>query len=285
MIPIIRRLVLLIVFIYVAISAILYFLQDRMIFIRPGITEERLRKIRENYPEVEEVISETPDNYRLHGWLVHNNRYRETPAPLLIYFGGNAEEVSFMLEERNNLPEWKILLVNYRGYGISEGYPGEDVLLGDALFLHDTFSKRSDVDPEAIAVMGRSLGCAAAVYLSAHRELSASVLISPFGSMKEVAREIFPFIPVRQLLRYRFDMLPYAENAKNPMLTIAASDDNIIPLHHSIELFGAWQGKKEFMVIENAGHNDLSEYNSFWNGIKRFLDQQVKNDRRYVDFQ
>jgi uncharacterized protein len=279
---IIRRLLLLIIFMYVAIMGILYFLQDRIIFFGPGITQQRLLDIREKYPDVEEVYSETHDNYLLHGWLVHNDRHSENPSPLLIYFGGNTEEVSFLLEGINNFPNWKILLVNYRGYGLSEGSPGEKVLLADALMLYDEFSKRSDIDPDAITVMGRSLGCAVAIYLSANRELAASVLVSPFVSIKEVARNVFPFIPVRMLLRHSFDMLPYAGNAENPMLTIVGSDDTLIPMRHSIELFGAWEGKKELMVIEKAGHNDLAGFSSYWSGIRRFLERQVRDDRLYA---
>jgi uncharacterized protein len=279
---IIRRLLILLAFVYLAIIGILFFLQDRIIFLGPGITEERLLKIRENYPDVEEVYSETHDNYLLHGWLVHNDRHSENPSPLLIYFGGNTEEVSYLLEMIHNFPNWKILLVNYRGFGISEGSAGEEELLADALLLYDEFSKRSDIDPGAISVMGRSLGSAAAIYLSANRELAASVLVSPFVSIKEVARNVFPFIPVRLLLKYSFDMLPHAGNAENPMLTVVGSNDNLIPMRHSIELFGAWVGKKELMVIEKAGHNDLGVFSSYWSGIRRFLEQQVKDDRIYA---
>ncbi len=277
LIPLLRRIVLLIIAVYAGISGILYFFQERMLFHRPGITEGRLRSIRERFPEAEEVTVDTPDNYKLHGWLVHNGN-RE-PSPLLIYFGGNAEEVSWMIEEKDNLPGWSILLINYRGYGLSEGSPGEEALLGDALLIYDTFSNREDILRDEIAVMGRSLGSAAAVYVSARRNLSATVLISSFGSIEDVARDNFPFIPVGHMLKHRFNVEPHAANADNPMLTMVASADRIIPMRHSNKLFQAWNGRKEFVVIQNAGHNDISATSLYWETIRDFLndDRSIKN--------
>jgi uncharacterized protein len=169
------------------------------------------------------------------------------PSPLLIYFGGNAEEVSWMIGEKENLPGWSILLVNYRGYGLSEGAPAEDVIFSDALLLYDIFSARDDIRSTEIAVMGRSLGTAPATYLSGKRKLAATVLISSFGSIEDVAKDSFPFIPVGHLLRHKFNVKPFASVAGNPMLSIVASEDRIIAKRHSDRLFKAWGGRKEWL--------------------------------------
>ena len=270
----IRRIILLVVTVYLLINGVLYVSQTNLIFFRQKIDPWRVEYIKNNYPAAEEVYIDTPDGKKLHGWLVHGSH--DKPAPLLLYFGGNAEEVSWMIDEADRFTEWSILLVNYRGYGKSEGSPDEQALLSDALLLYDTFSVRKEIDPERIAVMGRSLGTAMAVHISAYRKVTYTVLISPFGSMEDLARSNFPFMPVRLLLKHKFNVLPQAASADNPMLTIVASDDSIVPLKHSERLFAAWKGKKVLHVIDHADHNTISLSAGFWSIIRKFLNNQTR---------
>ena len=254
---------------YMVFTALIFLIQDRMLFFRQGIDENTLKMIRKHYPAAEEVEIETSGGNILHGWLVHNRT--EKPSPLLIYFGGNAEEVSHHIESAETYSPWSLLLVNYRGYGLSTGKPGEKALLEDALVIYDNFSARSDIDSQKIAVMGRSIGCGPAVYLSAERSLAGAVLVSPFASIEEVAVEAYPYLPVRLLLRNRFKMLPYAAKADNPMLALAGSDDRIIPARHSKKLYNAWAGEKILRIINNAGHNDITLFPGFEESIREFL--------------
>ncbi len=266
---ILRRIILLVITVYLIITALLYFFQENLIFFRQPLNAGHHQYIEQNYTQVEEVGLKTHDGKDLHGWLVNNNG--KGPSPLLIYFGGNAEEVSWMIEDAHRFTNWSVLLMNYRGYGKSTGRPGETALLGDALFLYDVFSNRDDIDKKNIAVMGRSLGTAMAVYLSANRDLSGTVLVSPFGSMANIAREIFPFIPVRMLMRQKFHVLPFAHEAYNPMLTLVASNDNIVPARHSKMLYEAWRGAKSYHVIQNTNHNTISANPVFWEYLYDFL--------------
>jgi len=268
-----RKIILLIAALYIAVTAIAFLMQERMMFFMPGIENERIRQIRQKHPEAEEVSVKTHDSITLRGWLLHRNK--AGPSPLLIYFGGNAEEVSWMMEQKEVFTNWSMLLINYRGYGHSEGKPGEKALLNDALLLYDTFSKKEEIDPERIAVMGRSLGCAMAIHLSANRNIAGTVLISPFESMVNVSREHFPFLPTGLLMKHKFKMLPDASSAGNPMLTMVASDDEIIPPGHSKKLFDAWKGDKGMEIIKNAGHNDISVYPEFWEVISSFLNRLI----------
>ena len=134
---------------------LLYVFQERLIFLRAKLHDGGLEWIRKNCPGTEFRIT-TPDHVALHGWFV--NRGGSGRAPLLIYFGGNAEEVSGFLYDAARLDGWSVLLTNYRGYGLSQGSPSESALFRDAVFLYDEFSKRNDVEAENIVAMGRSLG-------------------------------------------------------------------------------------------------------------------------------
>jgi uncharacterized protein len=267
----IRNIIIVVVLVYAAASVVLYLFQDRLIFFRQTLTRERLQDLKEKFPGSEEVSLMTPDSIELRGWL-HHGTY-EGQAPLLIYFGGNAEEVSWMMEFGNMAPGWSLLLVNYRGYGMSQGRPGEKVMLSDALLLYDKFSTRNDINEKKIVVMGRSLGTAVAVYLSANRPVSGTVLVSPYASIEDIASASFPAFPVRYLLKHKFNVLPFASETENPMISIIASDDTIIPKIHSRRLYEAWKGDKSIKVIPDSDHNTLMLDSLYWHYIREFLDK------------
>jgi hypothetical protein len=90
--------------------------QERMIFIQRPLESRPAPR-----PGLGEVTIPVGDGVRLRGWLV--KAMGGPPAPLVIYFGGNAEEVSWLVETADRLAGWSLLLVNYRGYGESEGKP------------------------------------------------------------------------------------------------------------------------------------------------------------------
>src|ERR1700716_2832635 len=107
----------------------LWFFQERLLFFpRPLDSRPTSR------PEVEEVTVAAADGAKLRGWWVKG---KGAPAPLVIYFGGNAEEVSWLVDLADQFAGWSLLLVNYRGYGESEGKPGAKELLGEAGAVHD----------------------------------------------------------------------------------------------------------------------------------------------------
>ncbi len=244
----------------------LYFMQDKLIFMPRKMDNHFLNWIRKEYPDAE-VNIKTPDNVTLHGWYLRN----EKPSPLLIYFGGNAEEVSGLLMDINYFKGWSLLLVNYRGYGLSEGKPSEKNLLNDAVFLYDTFSKRAGVSH--IVAYGRSLGTGIAVHLASQRPLKGLILVSPYDSIRSVAQEVYPYVPVSLLLKHHFDAMKYAPSIKIPMLALIAEKDEIISPSHSLALINAWGGHTSQLMIPNTGHNNITMGQGYWDSIIGFLEQ------------
>ena len=209
------------------------------------------------------------DGVRLRGWIV---RGAARPAPAVIYFGGNAEEVSWTLSDARWPPAWTIVGLNYRGYGASDGKPGETALKADALAIYDEVSRRADVDPRRIVVFGRSLGTAIAVHVAAERPgVAAAVLASPYDSMTAIGKLHYPWLPVGLLLRHRFDAVGDARRDRMPLLAIVGESDAIIPPARSRALYDAWAGPKTWLAIPGAGHNDLGVDDAFWRAIARFL--------------
>lgn len=210
------------------------------------------------------------DGKRLRGWIVKGTA---APVPTVIYFGGNAEEVSWTLSDERWPRGWTIVGLNYRGYGASEGKPGEPALTTDALAIYDAVAKRHDVDPHRIVVFGRSLGTAIATHLAAERPVAGAILVSPYDSMTAIGKLHYPWLPVSLLLRHRFDAVPDAKRSTMPMLATVGGSDSIIPAERSRALFDAWAGPKTWQLVPRAGHNDLGNNAAFWESVAGFLAQ------------
>ena len=247
----------------IAVPLLMWLLQERMIFL-PRPVEIRPAQ-RAN---LEEVTIAVADGIKLRGWFIKGGSGRE---PLVIYFGGNAEEVSWLTDVAERFAGWSLLLVNYRGYGESEGKPGERALLRDAVSVYDYARGRPDVDPERMVAMGRSLGSGVAVHLAAERKLRGVVLVSPYDSLVEVAKSHYPFVPVSLILRHRFDSLARAPQISTPLLCLVASEDRIIQPSRSRALFDAWRGPKTWREVPGADHNDISDAPGYWSSVADFL--------------
>ncbi len=264
-----RNLLLVMVLAAAALVAAIYILQDSILFSTQSITAERLNFLTENYPHAEDVKIMTADGVELHGWFVKNTHQRK--APLVIYFGGNAEEVSGQVESAHLLAGWNLLAVNYRGYGLSEGSPAEDALFSDALSIYDQAVERDDVDTDRIVVMGRSIGSGVAVHLAASREVSGVILISPYDSIAAVARDQLRFLFFSSLLKHPFDVRSKAGHIQAPLLAIIGSEDRVIRPHRSEKLVSTWGGSREIRILEREGHNTLQMNPIFWESIRDFL--------------
>jgi len=241
---------------------LIYFFQERLIFFPQPLTGDPPK----DGGAIEEVNLVTADQVRLHGWMVHAER---RPAPVLIYFGGNAEEVSWLTSSAGRYAGWSLLLVNYRGYGKSEGKPGETELFADALQIYDYAVERAAGG--RVAVLGRSLGSGVAVYLASQRPLAGVILVSPYDSVESVAKRVYPYLPIGLMLKHRFDSITRAPLIKVPLLCLVASVDRVVPRPHSERLYAAWGGAKQWREIGPAGHDGISEWPEYWEAIAAFL--------------
>jgi len=243
-----------------------WFMQERMLFFPQPVASTTHLPARASPLEVVAA-----DGTHLRGWIVKGSA---APAPTVTYFGGNAEEVSWALADPRWPREWTIVGVNYRGYGTSEGKPGERELTADALAIYDAVVRRENIDRRRIVVFGRSLGTAMAVRLAAERPVVGAVLVSPFDSMTAIGKTHYPFLPVSLLLRHPFDALPDAKRDQMPLLAIVGESDSIIPPERSRALFDAWAGPKIWQVVPRADHNDLGNDETFWKSVARFLGER-----------
>jgi pimeloyl-ACP methyl ester carboxylesterase len=245
---------------------LIYFLQERLIFLPQPLAQDPLKA--NTGAAIEEVSLVAADGVRLNGWLA-TAVPTQAPAPLLIYFGGNAEEVSWLAATAGEYAGWSLLIMNYRGYGSSEGKPGEAAFFADALRIYDYAASRAEAG--RVAVMGRSLGSGVAVYLAAQRPVAAVILVSPYDSIESVARGVYPLLPIGLMLKHRFDSLARAPQVKAPLLCLVASDDRVIPRPHSERLYAAWGGEKQWLELAQTAHDDIAGEPGYWSAIADFL--------------
>jgi len=253
---------------YLGIALLVWLAQERLMFYPQGAPRSVVAP-----PgwSIEDVALRTRDGTALAGVLVKPPV--ERPA-LVIYHGGNAEEVTSSAPEAAiTYGNRAVLLVNYRGYGRSEGKASEKLLVQDATELFDWATRRADLDAGRIALHGRSLGTGVAVQLAAARPARCVVLTSPFSSARAVAAEIYPWLPVGLLMRHPFDSAHHAPALKVPALVLMGDADTLIPKHHSERLAGLWGGPVERATFAGFGHNDVHVTPKYGETIRGFLDR------------
>lgn len=188
----------------------------------------------------------------------------------VVYFGGNAEDVSYSLPVLlHAYPERSLYLMNYRGYGGSSGSPSEQALFGDGLALYDMVALRH----ANVTVIGRSLGGGVALYLASLRPVERLVLVTPFDSVEAVAAEQFRWFPVRWLLNDKFESWKYAQKVKAPTFVIAAEKDEVIGMARTRKLCESFVvGVASMRVVARAGHNDISNYSEYMVWLRGWSD-------------
>ena len=174
----------------------------------------------------------------------------------LIYFGGNAEDVSRSLPEfARAFPDHALYFMHYRGYGGSSGSPSEEAIARDAMALFD----KVYADHPQIAVVGRSLGSGVAVRLASSRPAAKLLLITPYNSLEELAERQFRWFPVKWLLKDKYESWRYAEHIAVPTRLIAAEHDEVIPGASTRRLYSHFPaGVATLQVIAGTGHNSIS---------------------------
>lgn len=187
-------------------------------------------------------------------------------AKALLYFGGNAEDVSLSLPSfAEDFPAHAIYLLHYRGFGGSGGTPSEEAIQKDALALFDAVYAEH---PEVV-VVGRSIGSGVAARLASRRPVSRLVLVTPLYSLQELAARAYPYIPVSWLLRDKFETWRYAPLVTAPTVLVVAGNDEIVPRASAERLQASFgKGGALLRIIPGARHNTISESPRYLEALK-----------------
>lgn len=202
---------------------------------------------------------------KVEAWYLPPAAPASTRAPLLMFTHGNGELIDFWPSEFEPPREWGmgVLLVEYPGYGRSEGNPSERSIGETMLAAHDWARAQPGIDPNRIIPYGRSLGGGAAMALAAQRSAPALILESTFSSVAAFARG---FWAPDFLIRDRFDTLSGVRAFKAPILVLHGSNDEIVPPQHGADIAAA--APRATLKWMPCGHNDCPRP---WKEIHAFL--------------
>ena len=219
------------------------------------------------------VVLHARDGTRLSGWLMTPSLVG--PQPAVVYFGGRSEEVSWVARDAGKLyPGMTVLAVNYRGYGNSHGIPDEHMMIDDGCMLFDWLGERTNVDPQRIAIVGRSLGSGVAVQVAMQRPARALVLITPYDSILAIAKRRFRTMPIEYVLRHRFESVKYAASLMAPTYVLRAAVDDIVPHSHT-DLLVAQLGKlHKDEIVPGSNHMNIPYLEATQTRIAAFLGTQ-----------
>jgi uncharacterized protein len=205
--------------------------------------------------DFEDVFFATRDGLRLNGWFVPHRQARST----LVWFHGNAGNIGHRVENIKLLHDRvkvNIFIFDYRGYGRSEGSVSEEGTYLDGEAALDFVQKRFGTEHKKIILFGRSLGAAVAAEMANRFESQGLILETPFVSIPEMARVLLPFLPIRPLLRTRYDVRKTIQKIKTPLLVLHGDRDEVIPFAQGKMVFDAAPEPKKFFTIAGARHND-----------------------------
>jgi pimeloyl-ACP methyl ester carboxylesterase len=175
----------------------------------------------------------------------------------VIYFGGNAEDVSLDLPDfSSTFPNAAIYLLHYPGYGGSAGHPTEKSILAAAFLLFDAVHAQH----ANVILIGRSLGTGVAIHVASLRPVMRLVLVTPYDSLVDIAQEHYPFLPNRLLMLDKYDSWKYAPQVTAPVKIIVAGDDEVIPRESTERLRTRFtRSVVSYVVVPGVGHNTISE--------------------------
>jgi hypothetical protein len=213
----------------------------------------------------------------LRGWLVNPQLVQEK---LLIYYGGNAEDIFLNIEEFRDIKAAS-LFVAYRGYGPSSGTPGEAGFFADSLAIIDDIVSR--YSPKKIFLIGRSLGSGVACYAAANKKVQGAILITPYDSIETIAGLNYPWLPVSLLLKHRFSSIDYVGRVTCPLLIIYGGQDTVVPPERTEKLINHIAQEKEIVLIDQANHATIDMYPEYWAAFLRFINRQENEEAQYLE--
>ncbi len=260
-----------ILLIYTSFLLLVYFYQDRFIYYPFSAWQGTPDEWGLAY---QDVSFTTSDDLKLSAWFI--------PAPeakgTMLFFHGNGGNISHRRESLVLFHRLGVntLIVDYRGYGQSEGHPSERGTYQDAEAAWRYLTEERDLSPDQIIIFGRSLGGAVATYLASQHPPKALILESTFTSVPDIAIQHYPYLPLRFLLTIRYDTLTRIKYLQVPLLIIHSPDDSVIPYDHGQRIFEAAQEPKQFLQIW-GGHNEgfLISESVYEDTLRSFLDSYL----------
>jgi hypothetical protein len=240
---------------YLGVVAGMYLLQRKMMYFP---AQQLPPPAAVGAPDLTQIVLSTDDGLELIAW---RKPAAGADAAEILYLHGNGGNIAGRAEKIRPFLDagHGILLLSWRGYGGNPGTPTEAGLFSDARAAYDRLVSEG-VAPARIALFGESLGTGIAVYLAAERQAGAVILEAPFTSATAVAQQAYPFLPVKPLIKDRYDSLSRIGRVRAPLLVAHGENDGVVDVAFGRQLFAAASEPKKAHFVVGAGHSDLEHF-------------------------
>ncbi|MCE8022811.1 alpha/beta hydrolase [Billgrantia aerodenitrificans] len=263
--------------IYGLVVLLAWFFQERLLYL-PHVGREHVATPAARGLGWEQVELQTADGLQLDAWWIPV----EDARGKLLFFHGNAGNISHRLDSIQQFHRLglSVLILDYRGYGRSEGRPSEEGTAQDARAGWRWLTEQEGATADEIVLFGRSLGAAVAAELAAsltpQEQPAAVILESPFRSVPALGQQLYPFLPVRWLATLDYPTARYVTRIESPLLVIHSRDDEIIPFSEGEAVYRAANEPKELLTIR-GGHNTgfIDSEPDYSTGIDAFLQRHA----------
>jgi pimeloyl-ACP methyl ester carboxylesterase len=253
--------------------AYLYVAQDRLVFPTKPMSAQQESEVQRAFIDARSLRVRANDGTTLHAW------YRPAaagagPRKVLVYFGASSEQAYWQLGARSAFEGWDLLLVDYRGYGLSGGRPSQVALEDDAaLWLDQVDHGTGGVErADRIVVMGTSMGSYFATHIAATRKVDGVILVVPADSVRGLVQSMLPIYPIAWLLKYPFDSMADAPNVRAPTLFIVALQDKLVSMQRARRLYEGWGSlERRWVELPKANHYTASADPLYWQHLGEFL--------------
>ena len=220
--------------------------------------------------EYEDIYLETADNKKINGWFIENKASNK----VILHFHGNGGNLSHrvsLIKLLHHLPV-NVFVIDYHGYGRSEGTPSEQNLYLDAKAAYDFLIKQKKFSPAHILVMGSSLGGAVAAHLAAQEEVGGLILQRAFTSARAMASRMNPLYqrPI-VWIRSDFNTLEKIDKILAPKLIVHSKEDEMVPYTMAVALYKNAAEPKKLVLLEKGKHNDLMTAPEYINNLRKIL--------------
>lgn len=231
----------------------------------------------------ESVNHKCPDGTTIHMYFIHQPKERQRLAPTIVFFHGNAGNMGHRLQNCAGLYHnlhCNILLIEYRGYGLSEGNPSEEGLYMDAKASLDYLFTRNDINHSEIVVFGRSLGGAVAIDLAIRENYTNKiwclVVENTFTSIPDMARVILGWSILKYfpIFFYKNKFLSYhkVKQLRTPALFISGLSDTLVPPKMMQTLYERCNSiRKQLFQLPAGTHNETWQLPGYYHAIALFL--------------
>lgn len=220
--------------------------------------------------EYEDIQLNLKDKTKISAWYLPHPEATKT----LLFFHGNGGNISHRGDSLTIFYKLKlnVLIMDYPGYGESEGQPSEQMLYETADVAWQYLLDVKKTRPTNIIIFGRSLGGAVAVDLASRVKAGGLIVESTFSSVRDVVNTIMPRLSRLVYLRYSFNSLDKITKVKTPILSIHSPNDEVIPFRSGVKLYDAISSEKQFLEIK-GGHNEgfIQSISPYMQTLRAFL--------------